>query len=435
MKLARSFTSLIQLVAVLFLLSSLAGAPAALGSGLKIALPAQSAAQSSGQAPSAGVKKRAAGRRLSRVKPYKGVTLGHSTRRLNAHLSPSAFVDQRVQKILTDLSSRPVHPATVLTAESVTTIASKNQFLSSLYDRNLVDANWSTEMLSDKLLMARMIERELGTRSRAFLPKTLGLREFLAQHNLVQANGELVHDGDKIETALAEEFPAGFVVRPAVGIAPTETGRGMFRDGDQFIVELLKPDSFLYNAKHLRRPVISHILNDVASGEAVVLQENIVAAADAHKPLKNRFYQEVRVHTFEGRVVEGAVPERWVQVNLLTKAQTKAAEDFVAEFLKNLPVAIMNRQAWGVDVAVVDNGEMRIVDIVTNLPWSGYLDQPRVLGAYARHLESYYGIKFSGVSGSLLRHNFGNYLPYWSKRIEKARPGVERMLAYLPPIP
>jgi hypothetical protein len=92
-----------------------------------------------------------------------------------------------------------------------------------------------------------------------------------------------------------------------------------------------------------------------------------------------------------------------------------------------------------VDVAVLDNGEMRITDVVTNrgkpIQWSSYLEQPRVIGAYARHFETYYGLRFQGISGSLIRHNFANYFPYWEKRIEKAKPGLTKMLAYLPPIP
>lgn len=354
--------------------------------------------------------------------------------------SPAKFVEARVQKVLTDLKSRPLR-----TAESprptfnLETSAEKQPWLASLYDKNMIEASWATEMLSDKLVMARVLERELGARAVIYYPKTIGLRDFLVRHRLVKTDGTIVPDGDRIETALHQEFPAGFVVRPAVGVAPRETGKGMFPDTDQFIVELLKPDNPVYGPDHLRQPVKSHLLEAIASGEAVVLQENIIGTADAQKPLKTRFYQEVRIHTYEGRTIEGAVPERWVQTSLLNEEQVKRAEEFVADFLKSLPLALLNRQAWGVDVAVMDNGQLRIVDVVTNrgrrIPWSGYLEQPRVIGAYARHFERYYGLRFAGFSGALIRNNLGNYLPYWSKRIEKARPGLGKMMAYLPPIP
>ena len=393
------------------------------------------AARGTGQNLSQKLNQRAK-RRLARKDPHKPNLRGVSKKDV---LSPSQFVDARVQKLLVDLNARPIRTAGESGRIEVDTAANRAQFLNSLYQRDLVDASWPVEMLSDKLIMARALERELGARAKIYYPKTLGLREFLVKRSLVGSDGHLLRDGDKIEAALHDEFPAGFVVRPAVGIAPTETGRGMFQEGDQFIVRLLAQDSPLYQPQHLRQPVVSHILGEVASGEAVVLQENFVAAADAHKPLKHHLYQEVRIHTFEGRVVSNAVPNRWVQVTALSRTQIHDAEAFAQDFLKSLPLALLNRQAWGIDVGVVDNGEMRIVDIVTNrgkrLPWSSYLDQPRVLGAYARHIETFYGIKFAGLSGALLRHNFGNYFPYWGKRIDKAQRGIDKMLAYLPPFP
>ncbi len=170
-----------------------------------------------------------------------------------------------------------------------------------------------------------------------------------------------------------------------------------------------------------------------------MLQENIIGSADARRPLKSRYFQEVRVHAYEGRIVEDAVPERWVQTNLLTEAQAKRAETFAGDFLRSLPLSLLTRQAWGLDVAVMDNGEMRILGIVTNrgrrIQWSSYLEQPRVLGAYARHFEKYYAVHFAGVSGTFIRNNFANYLPYWEKRIEKAPTGLAKIWAYLPPLP
>ena len=267
----------------------------------------------------------------------------------------------------------------------------------------------------------------------------MGLREFLVKHQLVNKKGVISASGDEIDDALYSEFPAGYVVHPAVGIAAQEKGRGLYPDSDNFVVELLKDGSSLYSPSHMRQAIKSHILEAVASGEAVVLQEDIMRAADAKKPLRHHYYNEVRIHTYENRVVEGAVPARWVQTNLLSADQIQKAEIRVGELLKALPLELLNRQAWGVDVAVLDNGEMRIVDIITNrgmeIPWSGYLDQPRVIGAYTRHFEQYYGVQFQGLSGTLIRHNFANYMPFWERRIEKAKPGWNKALAYLPPMP
>jgi hypothetical protein len=353
---------------------------------------------------------------------------------------PSEFISRRAQKIVSELMSRPVRPAGPPNYSiEISALAAKSSWLQAVYAKNMVEASWATEMLSDKRLLDEVLERELGAKARQYLPKTLGLREFLAKKNFVNGRGEITADADTIDEALHDEFPAGFLVRPAVGIAPKETGKGLYADSDQFIIDLLKPVNSLYQPQHLRQPVSSHILDAVASGEAVVLQENFVLASHARHPLKVRSFQEVRVHTYENRVVEGAVPQHWVAANVLTADQVRRAENYVEGFLQSLPINFLTKQAWAIDVAVMDNGEMRVNDVITNrgqlVAWSNYLDQPRVIGAYTRHFEKYYGVYFSGWNGTLIRHNFANYVPYWEKRIEKARPGWKKALAYLPPVP
>jgi len=80
-----------------------------------------------------------------------------------------------------------------------------------------------------------------------------------------------------------------------------------------------------------------------------------------------------------------------------------------------------------------------VIDVVTNrgkpIAWSSYLEQPRVIAAYTHHFEEFYGLHYGGLSGALIRHGFANYLPFWEKRIENAKPGLGKMTAYLPPLP
>lgn len=356
-----------------------------------------------------------------------------------AVLNPEALIAARASKILADLKSRPVRAVATDRSQDVTASPSKGSWLDAIYDKNMIETSWGAAMLADKRLLAEVLEREMGGRATRFYPKTVGLREFLYKHKMIDNKGRLTASGDEIEQALHDEFPTGYVVRPAVGIAPQETARGLFPDTDQFIVQLLRGESPYYSPSHMMQPVKSHILNTIASGEAVVLQENVVLASDVVKPLKMHYFQEVRVHTYEGHVVDGAVPERWVQKNLLTPEQVHRAESFVGEFLNNLSLPFLTKQAWGVDVAVMDNGEMRIIDIVTNrglnIAWSSYLEQPRVIAAYSKLFEERYGLRFAGLDGALIRHGFANYIPFWEKRIEKARPGLGKALAYLPPVP
>jgi hypothetical protein len=359
-----------------------------------------------------------------------------------APAEPNALISQRTQRVLALLKSRPVRARADSFRElTLSASATKTGFLDALYSHKLVEASWATEMLSDKRVFSEVLSRELGaTRAQEFYPKTLGLREFLTSHGFVNANGSLKKDeAEQIEAALYEEFPSGFIARAAVGVAPTETTLGLFKDTDAFMVELLRPETPLYQPSHASAAVSSHLLNgQVTSGEAVVLQENLTAAADAKKPLKLKTYQDVRIHTYEGDIVANAIPARWVQRDLLNAKQLEDAQAFVQTFLKTLSPSIVSRQAWGIDVAVFDNGEMRINDIVTNhgqrVAWSSYLDQPRVIEAYAKHFDQVAGVRFAGFSGWMINHGFANYFPYWERRIDKAH-GFGKVLAYLPPWP
>ena len=356
---------------------------------------------------------------------------------------PQTLIAQRTQKVLTQLKSRPVRPIEDAARDLPLKVGTtKGDFLAALYANKLVDASWATEMLSDKRIFAEVLTRELGPeKARRYFPKTVGLREFLIGRGFLDAKGEIkTNEADAIETALYQEFPSGFVVRAAVGVAPNETTKGLFIDTDSFLVELMKQGTALYHPSHASSAVSSHILGgQIASGEAVVLQENLTTEADSKKPLLHKYFQEVRVHTYEAKVVLDAVPMRWVQRELLDQKQIEKAEAFVQDFLRALPSSIVSRQAWGLDVAVFDNGEMKLNDVVTNrgahVAWSSYLEQPRVIEAYADHLEAISGVRFEGVSGWMITHGFANYFPFWQRRIEKARPGLTKVLAYLPPWP
>lgn len=356
--------------------------------------------------------------------------------------TPRDFADERVTRILRDLKGRaPRARSSEAVKISLPVWASKAQWLQSVYSKQIVDSSNATGLLSDKLLFYEVAKRELGADVDRFVVKTIGLRDFLVAEGLVNADGRLVADGDKIESSLFKAFPSGFVARPAVGVAPRETGRGLFKESDEFVADLLKPDSFLYRPEHRKRPVRSTVLDEIASGEAIVLQDDLIAraAATGTKSAAKIPWREVRVHTFEGRVVEDANTNYWVRDGHVSKEETGDAQKFVAEFLGRFSPSLLSRQAFSFDVLILPDGQLKIVDLVTNrgrkTAWSGYLDQPRVIGAYTRHFETYAGVRFAGISGYLLRKNAGNYFAYWGLRIEKSRPGLEKALAWIPPWP
>ncbi len=358
---------------------------------------------------------------------------------------PSDFVQERVSKVLRELKGRPPRlrnfqqPVAIKTAVWST----KALWLSSIYGRGLVDSSKASGFLSDKLLFYEIAKRELGVKADHYLVKTVGLRDFLVREGLVDGSGRLAADGDQIEAKLYQVFQSGFVARPAVGVAPRETGRGLFRDSDGFVAELVQADTFLYRPDHRKRPVRSTVLDEIASGEAVVLQEDILAKRAVEKGSRatehQRPWREVRVHTYEGRIVSDAKPNFWVRDDHVTDLELQGAQRFVAEFLAELSPQLLGRQAWSVDVLLLGEGEMKIADVVTNRGrrggWSGYLDQPRVIGAYTRHFEAHAGVKFVGLGGQVLRRNAGNYFSYWGLRIDRSRPGLDKVMAWIPPWP
>lgn len=373
-------------------------------------------------------------------------------------LAATSLVERRVSFILRSLKSRAPRQFKK-TSESgdfrvqiPTPIwVTKTQWLQNLYRAGIVDYSKATGLLADKLLFYEVAKREMGDEPvKKYMGKTVGLRDFLSRNNLLDSQGRLVASGDEIESKLYAEFPAGFIVRPAVGVAPYETGRGLFKTSDEFVMELVRPNSRYYRVDPKFRPVQSSVLGEVASGEALVLQEDVLSRhfismgkrASTGSSLTNKEkWREIRIHTYEGRVVVDADANQWIKNDRFTKDEIRDAQNFVTGFLSHLSPKLLMRQAWSFDVLVLDgeSPDYRITDMITNRGrrggWSGYLDQPRVLGAYSRHFENYLGVQFTGLGGRLLRANAGNYFAYWGIKINKSRPGFDRVLAWIPPWP
>lgn len=352
--------------------------------------------------------------------------------------SPEVFLIKQTERTLSQAKSIPPRASGDLVLEAS---ATKSDWLASLYDKNIIDASDYSAALSDKLMMTNIFSRVLGeTQANQYLPKTLGLKQFLERHQLVDSKGRVLADGDKIDSALYEEFPTGFFVRPAVGITPFETEKGLFSTPEQLIVELVKGKSTLYDPLTYWIPIKSHILNRVVSGEAVVLQENLIVSADLKGRLKNKNATLVRVHSFEQKIIPNSLPKRWVADDAsdsLSRPQIEGAEKFAQKFLNDLPESILRRQAWSIEIAAFDNGTYRIANILTNrgkrIAWSSYLDQPRILEAYTDYFESDAGLQFEGFGGRLLRWGIANYFTYWKLRFEKAQ-GWRKITAAFPPL-
>ena len=373
------------------------------------------------------------------------------------------FTSSQVQKALEQLQAQPLRPQGQSINCRLGLIASKTNWLKAIYENQLVEASWATALLSDKLILDRVLRSLLGSDwSNASGLRTLGLVEFLIKHQLIDSRGRWRASrssqdlGERLDEALAKEFPNGFVVRPAVGVSKAETTLGLFATSDDFIQDILKASTDLYRPEHLKRPRRSLALDHIASGELYVLQEQPRPANWTAANQKAR-WREVRVHTYEGQVIAGTVVRPWTSSDRPDDREVAAAESFVRQFLLQLPSRVLARQAWSVDVwvrvdhdepsggrdssgrSLVGAAEVRLFEVITNRgrpgAWSQYLEQPRVLAAYTRHFEQHANVQFSGLGVSLFRLSLGNYFGYWAHRIDRSPPGLSRWLAYLPPWP
>jgi hypothetical protein len=371
---------------------------------------------------------------LSLAMPHKKKPV--SVPRMNSMGSSEA--DQRLQSLFVQISQRPIINQSKEDLK-IECDANKVTWLRKIYSLNLVEASKLTELLSDKLIQYKIFSRFLGHEADKFMLHSIGLKEFLIKYNLADLNGNILQDPDMIEAALAEEFPFGFVARPALGVAPSEKNHGLFKSNDLFLQELLKKESSIYQSKNLRQMIASHITRAIESGEAIVLQEDLLRMFSITEHTSSKNYERVRVHAFESRLVGGASPELWVGHRGfdISKNQMNKIDAFVQNFLSKLPTNLTTRQAWGIDVAVLPSGQMKIVDIVTNrgqkIAWSSYLEQPRVIGAYSRHLESAIGLHFTGLAGELIRHDLANYFNYWRVRREIVGTEAQASLSELLP--
>lgn len=331
---------------------------------------------------------------------------------------PQRFFDSRIRELKNQILARPGIASPE--AREVRSGSTRNEWLKKLYGEGLVEASELTRLLSDKAIMAGLLESFLGKESEAFHPKTMGLKYFLAKHALVDAKGVLQRDEAKIKAALAGEFPHGYIVKPAAGINSEGKSKGFYFKMDKFLADLVREDSPVYSPADFQTPFVSPLLGVVASGEMLILQENVVLAAGAESPLTTKEFAEVRAHTFEDKLVAGATYSRWAESKVkVTKEHFRATDELIQALLAKLPKEFLARQAFSIDVAVLANGYTRILDVNTNrgreIQWSGYMPRPGVIGAYTRHLEAEKKLHFAGLNGALLRSGWGNYLHYLKK--------------------
>lgn len=258
----------------------------------------------------------------------------------------------------------------------------RNALLKWLYAQGVVEASPYSAHLSDKLFCHRL------------------LSEAVPESRLLSRACSLAEIGPTPAERRAR-FPGGYVVKPAGEM--DSGGLSIFLDGEEF---------FSRNLPSPQGEASNPITGLVSSGEKYFAQENLGAREG-----------ELRLHTLEAEVIQGATFTRWDQEWDLAKFAS--AEAALRAFLSALPAWVTARQAWSVDLMEKSDGSFGLVEINTNRglerQWSGDMINPDVMQAYVLHLEAKYGARFLGDSGEAFRGAKADQAKYEEKFSEEAR--------------
>jgi len=343
----------------------------------------------------------------SDTQEYKQKVAGYASRYSN--LGPKAWVSEQVKDFLSETSTLSGEPPEGLVGEREVTIpAKRNPFRKILYKEGFVEASDRTLFMFDKLFMARILEGYLGENFRNYHQKTDGLKEFLQLHGIINSEGRVIKAAQEIKGILELEFPNGFILKPPVGMS--SAGKSFYKDHDEIVTLILKQDGEIYAPSEIKKPFHWEGVRRFTSGERYIIQEKLEGTSGLGGSGNYGDFNEFRVHSFYGKVVDGATETRWYTKN--SDQRNKTVNYFVQSMLDQLPAEFTNKQAWSFDVFWLPNGDLKLIEVNTNWGekgnWSGFLRTPKTLGAYIRFFEKEFKWRFKGISGWLLRNNFGN---------------------------
>lgn len=326
-----------------------------------------------------------------------------------------AWVEQATQQVIEEIDSRSGEAPVELTDARELTIEAKRNALvrGILYREGIVEISDYSLFLTDKLIASKILEHYLGQDFSRFHMKTVGLKEFLDQHRIVDETGQVIRSRQAIKEIIKLEFPSGIIAKPPVGF--DSAGKSFYSNLDDIVDLIIDGQNEFYDKSQFSSPFKADFARRFTSGEKFILQAKLDGAMGVSSDRSAGSFDEYRVHSFYNQVVEGATLNRWDGKN--SKEDIVRINAFVQEFLDKLPPSMTNRQAWSFDVFKLPNGDLKIIEINTNrglnANWSDWVRHPYVLGAYVRHLEKYYRWRFKGIAGWLLRHNMGGLKRYW----------------------
>lgn len=249
--------------------------------------------------------------------------------------------------------------------------ATRNDFLKWVYAQGLVRADSFSAHAADKLFFAKLLEAYAPLAYVRFHPRTFSLAELGDDPSLFLKDREVI-------------------AKPAAGMNG-EGGR-VYPSTYEFLAYLkTEPERFGDG------PEASPLTGLLSSGERYLVQEKVKGRGP-----------EIRLHTFEDKVVKGATFTRWDEA--WNPGVFAAAEAAAQGFLDLLPAWVTYGQAWSIDLMAGPEG-YKIIEVNTNRgrpgQWSGDLSLPDVLQAYSRHLAAR-GLDFSREGGPALLAGEGN---------------------------
>lgn len=291
----------------------------------------------------------------------------------------------------------------------------RNAWLEALYQNKVLEASEKTRAYADKLYFYNTLYAHLGEALHTYHPKSRGLKKFALDHGLSCDSST-----EQWEAALKKEFHSDVILKP-VAVMNTAGEEGLYLFSRQSILkEIENKNSRLMTALQRSFDYCPPLIETIASGEEFLLQEHIASLAGLPVIEKSKHYQEIRIHTFEGHVLIGGSYSRWLDNEISKEQYFLWAQNFVQDFLDQLPKDFLQGQAWALDVLVFENRTMRILEANTNRgkpgQWSGFLSRPELLGVYTRYIEKHKAVRFKGLAGFLLRHNLANFTKNFKKR-------------------